>query len=252
MTIGIMSAMPEENRLLVEAMDQSSPSVTIGKRVYHTGILFGTPAVVVFSRWGKVAASSTATTLINRFEIDQLLFTGVAGGISERTEIGDLVVADRLVQYDLDARPLFNKHEVPLLGITQFEADPTISKRLVTAVSDFVKHDLHAAFPHPLREEFSIHSPSIHQGLIASGDQFISSESQNSEITNDQPSTICVEMEGAAMAQVCYEHGIPFGVVRIISDSANHDAPIDFPKFVESIASHCTLGVIRRYLELLS
>ena len=113
--IGIVGAMPEEiallERDLVETRRQSR-----GMREYLEGSLYGFEAVLVFSRWGKVAAASTGTTLIEVYDVNLIVFTGVAGAIAEDLEIGDVVIGNRLVQHDLDASALpgLKRHEVPL------------------------------------------------------------------------------------------------------------------------------------------
>ena len=112
---GIMGAMPQEVAHLHDAMEDVT-TTTIGQRDYHVGRLDGREVVLAFSRWGKVASASTATTMIDRFGADELVFTGVAGAVNRALSVGDIVVADALVQHDLDASPLFAPMEVPLLG----------------------------------------------------------------------------------------------------------------------------------------
>src|SRR5690349_9837535 len=119
--VGIMGAMPEEiESALTLVKDQQKRE--IGTRTYYTGKINNVPVVVVFSRWGKVAAATTVSTLILEFKITELIFTGVAGAIHEDLRIGDVVVANRLIQHDMDARPLVSRFEIPLLGKTYFES----------------------------------------------------------------------------------------------------------------------------------
>ena len=92
----------------------------------------------------------------------------------------------------------------------------------------------------------AITKPSIYTGLIASGDQFISSSEKQAELLQALPDLLAVEMEGAAVAQVAYEYNLPFIVIRIISDKANHEAVIDFPRFIDKVASHFTAGIIQQ------
>src|SRR3970282_412777 len=123
-TIGIMGAMPEEIDGVVALLANPVAS-SMGKRTYFTGQINGIDTVVVFSRWGKVAAATTDTTLIHEFKITELLFTGVAGAISPDLKIGDVVLGKRLIQHDMDARPLMDKYEIPFLSKTYFESDKT-------------------------------------------------------------------------------------------------------------------------------
>ena len=120
MILGIMGAMPEEVDIIRNQMMGVSKAQH-GSRTYYIGKINGIDVVLAFSRWGKVAASITATSLITKFRIDQLIFTGVAGATAPDLNIGDIVVSGELYQHDLDPRPLFPKHEVPLTGITFFK-----------------------------------------------------------------------------------------------------------------------------------
>src|SRR5262245_56128979 len=123
MPIGILAAMQEEIDTLLKALPADSKVIDDGRRTYHLGHLWGTPVVVVFSRWGKVAAATTATHLIADFSVAEILFTGVAGAAQPGLNVGDVVVGARLWQHDMDARPLFPRHEIPLLGRTSFATD---------------------------------------------------------------------------------------------------------------------------------
>ena len=115
MPIGIMSAMREEIETLIQEIEVSE-KVIKGMRSYYKGKLWGKEVVLVFSRWGKVASATTATHLITDFNVDEILFTGVAGAVNDALEIGDVVIGDALYQHDMDASPLLEPFEVPLLG----------------------------------------------------------------------------------------------------------------------------------------
>lgn len=246
MPIGIMSAMHEEIHLLLEQM-QVNCETTIGMRTYYEGLLWENEVVLVFSRWGKVAASSTTTTLIERFEIDELIFSGVAGAINSELNIGDVVIGNRLVQHDMNASPLFEKYEIPLTEKKYFETNNRITNLLhKSAQTFFVNYKL----DDKVKKTFNLHSPKLYLGTIASGDEFVSDIKKIYEIRNDLSDVLCVEMEGAAVAQVCYEYDIPFGIVRTISDSADESAHIDFVKFVEQVASHYTVEILENYFRI--
>ncbi len=111
---GIISAMQEEIQALLNELKNVSTSEK-GMRTYYSGTLFNQEVVLVFSRWGKVASAATTTQLINDFDIDEIIFTGVAGGIKEELNIGDIVIGKHLYQHDLDARPFYNQFEIPIL-----------------------------------------------------------------------------------------------------------------------------------------
>jgi adenosylhomocysteine nucleosidase len=244
--LGLISAMHQEQAGLA-ALLQSPRSETRGMRDYVSGTLHGMPCTCVLSRWGKTAAAATAAMLIERFGVTHLLFTGVAGAASREVAVGDIVIADSLVQHDMDASPLFPRFEIPLLGVSRFGADAEVRERLDAAARGFIEQDAPAMLDAADRADFGIRSPRIHRGLIASGDQFIGSQATLDALGAALPGLLAVEMEGAAVAQVCHEFGLPFGVVRTISDDANEHAPIDFMRFVERIAARYTLGIVARY-----
>lgn len=221
--IGIVSAMPEELAAVVGAM-HADEVVEYGGRRYHRGHYGGEPVVCVISRIGKVAAATTATILLERFAPRALVMTGLAGGIDEKLAIGDIVVADRLIHHDLDARPLFPRHEIPLLGISELPADRVLSEKLAAAAARFS--------PPPEVVSLGISAPRVWRGLVASGDQFFGSAEASNALRAMLPGVLAVEMEGAAVAQVCYEHGVPFAIARVISDTANHAAALDFSRFL--------------------
>lgn len=249
MKIGIIGAMPEEMHLVIGAMADKQET-HIAHRTFIEGRLEGKDVVVVMSRWGKVAAAQTATTLIERYGATHVMFTGVAGGVDPSLNVGDVVIGTELVQHDMDVSPVppFRRFEVPLLGISHFKSDARMVELADAAAKDYIKTDLPQEIPADLLEEFLMTSPKVVRGLIASGDQFIASDAKLAELRRDLPETLCIEMEGAAVAQVCYEHDVPFVIIRSLSDKADHSAPIDFPGYLEHVASFITKGITLRML----
>jgi adenosylhomocysteine nucleosidase len=250
MIIGIMGAMPEEVDVLREQMTDVS-AIERGGRKYYRGQFNQTEVILVFSRWGKVAAAITATTLITEFKIDQLVFMGVAAAINPDLRVGDVVIGDQYYQHDMDARPVFPKHRIPLTDVTFFKADPYLVQRAEFACQAFLKSIVNS-IPIDSLKEFGIHRPQCKVGVIASGDQFIGSAEKVAAILADQPHTDAVEMEGAAVAQACHDYRIPFVVIRIISDLADHSAHIDFPPFIQKIVKHYSANIMNTYTELTS
>ncbi len=239
--------MKEEIQAVLEVLEIQSQQVK-GMRTYYVGKLYDKPVVLVFSRWGKVASATTATQLINDFDIDEILFTGVAGAIRKEVQIGDIIVGKLLFQHDMDASPLVDTFEVPLLGKTSFASDTTRRNLLMTACKKFID-EKENFLSKEILTEFDILSPKVLESDIASGDQFISSKSQSDAISNSLPSVSCVEMEGASVAQVCFEYNKPFSIIRTISDNANNNSHVDFPKFANEIASNYALGILKNYIE---
>ncbi len=246
MTIGIISAMLEEMQTLVANLQEKSSFIK-GKRTYHQGKLFNTNVVLVFSRWGKVASATTATQLINDFDLDEVIFTGVAGSIRHSVNIGDIIIGKNLYQHDMNASPLYQKFEIPLLHQTYFETSTVLRKRLYQASLQFLEH-YSSHINLKKAASFGISNPTVSIDDIASGDQFISDSTVATQLSKELPTVSCVEMEGAAVAQVCYEYDIPFAIIRIISDKANDNSHIDFPKFAKEIASHYALGILEYYI----
>lgn len=248
MTIGILAAMHDEVADLISAMTRQSGNYVrrIGMRDYHVGELDGQPCVVVLARIGKVAAAATAVTLIREFGVTEIVFTGLAGGVGAHVKVGDIVVGDRLIQHDLDARPLFPRHEVPLLGQSEFVADSALGAELQAAAGFFLREDLQQAVLPEIRQAFGIGQPVLHVGMIASGDQFVADIGQVKRILSVLPDALAVEMEGAAVAQICFEYAVPCAILRTISDRADASAHIDFGKFLSGVASHYSTGILRR------
>ncbi len=249
--LGIISALSEEQQGLVEAM-QGPVLLTHGMRDYTRGTLWGIDAVCVLSRLGKVAAAMTAAILVDKFEVTHIVFTGVAGSADTNVHIGDLVIGQMLVQHDMDVRPLFPRFQVPLTGQSHFSANLQLSDALGDASSDFLEFDFAHRVSAAALKEFGLSQPQLHRGLIGSGDQFISDGLRLARLKELLPPLLAVEMEGAAVAQVCHELGIPFAVIRTISDHADAEAAVDFMRFVEAIASTYAFCIVKRLCQRLA
>ena len=244
--LGILAALPQELGDLIEAMRAESGvrTITHGQRDYHVGTVHGAPCVVTLARVGKVAAAATVSALIHAFDVDAVVFTGVAGGVGLDVRVGDIVVADALLQHDLDASPLFPRFEVPLLGVSRFAADTLLADRLAAACERFVAEEGAAS-----AARFGTREPRVHRGLIVSGDQFIASAAGVQALREALPDALAVEMEGAAIAQVCHEYGVPCAVVRTISDTADDHAPESFVSFLTEIAGAYSNAILTRFLD---
>ena len=246
MLLGIMGAMPEEMDKIIASI-QHKEIVERGSRIYYKGDLFGQQVVAVFSRWGKVAAATTATNMILEFNVDQIVFTGVAGGISPELHVGDIVIGQRLYQHDMDARPLMRRFEIPLTGKTSFETPQQNVDTMSQAVHNFLKNN--KDFRKTLHEQH-ITNVKMMSGDIASGDLFISSTKMKHALIKNLPSVVCAEMEGAAVAQVCDDYGVPLIVVRVISDSADEEAHTSAIGFVNQHAGDYSLSILKEYIAI--
>lgn len=248
MLLGIMGAMPEEMEKIISAIENKE-IVERGGRIYYRGELFGQDVVAVFSRWGKVAAATTATNMILEFDVDRIIFTGVAGAISSELKVGDIVIGERLYQHDMDARPLMRRFEIPLTGKTSYETPQQNVDTMAQAVHNFLKNN--REFRQLLTEQH-ISNVKMLTGDIASGDLFISSTEMKHALIKNLPSVVCAEMEGAAVAQVCDDYGVPLIVVRVISDSADEEAHISAIGFVNQHAGDYSLSILKEYITLIN
>ncbi|MDT8368417.1 MAG: 5'-methylthioadenosine/adenosylhomocysteine nucleosidase [Longimicrobiales bacterium] len=245
--IGVMGAMQEEVEELLERLDDVESTV-LGSRTYHRGRLHGHPVCLAFSGWGKVAAASTATSMIDRFGVSELWFSGVAGGLAPDLAVGDIVVADALYQHDLDASPIFPALEIPLLGVSALRPSALDVERAVAAAQRFVD-GLTDGGGSKLVGGAPLPTPRVVVGTVASGDQFVASEAARQGVQTKVPGVLCVEMEGAAVAQVAVERALPFGVVRVISDAASEGADVDFTAFIEGVARYYLAGIVGHLIE---
>lgn len=241
-TTAILSALAEEQQGLLELLQQPEKTRHAG-RDFWQGRLHGQPVVLALSRIGKVSATTTSVALIERFKVDRIVFTGVAGGLGEGVQVGDVVVADSFVQHDLDVSPLFPRYEVPLYGQARFSCDKVLTALLLQAARAGLE-----SLALPARTL-------LHHGLIASGDRFVSGAAEartlRAALSHGGHETLAVEMEGAAVAQVCFDYGLPFAAVRTISDRADDTAHVDFSVFVKDVASRYAQTILRELMRLL-
>lgn len=225
--IGIIGAMQEEIEPLLGHYDVCE-EIRVGKMIFYRVELDDKVLFIVKSLIGKVFASMTATLLIEKFECDVVLFTGVAGAVDDCLEIGDVVISDRLVQHDFDITAFGHKHgHIPDAGIF-FESNEGLRKAAV--------------------EVCGVEGIRFKVGGIATGDQFVNSVERKSFI-RDNFDSLALEMEGASVAQVCKYFGVDFLVIRSISDKAQGEANLDFNEFAKSAAvnsSKILIGVVER------
>ena len=252
--IAIVSAMHQELAALLASMPDEAPRLRAGRK-FWIGHLDGHEVVAVLSGVGKVAAATTATLLAGEFGVDRAIFTGTAGGLHPEARVGDVVVADALLQHDMDASPLFPRHEVPFYGLDRFTSDAAMSAGLAEAARAVLAaalqrrgEDAGEGLAADRLAAFGIESPQVHAGLVLSGDRFVATAAESEALRRRLPEALAVEMEGAALAQVCFDFGLPFAVVRTVSDRADDSAHVDFMRFVDSVASRYTLAIVRRFL----
>ena len=227
--IGIIGAMEEEVTGLKDAMRGVSKEEHAGM-VFFRGTLEGKDCTVVCSGIGKVNAAACAQILVDRFEVELLLNTGIAGGLREEINIGDIVLSTDAVQHDFDCVGFgYEPGVIPRLDTSFFQADG----RLL---------DLAEKSCREVNPEIR-----VFRGRVASGDVFVSSAEVKKRIS-EQFGAWCCEMEGAAIAQIAHLNCVPFLIIRAISDKADGSASVQYETFQEAAIEHfrrLTLAMVR-------
>ena len=223
---GIIGAMESEVALLIEAMEEKEQK-TLARMTFHRGTIGKEEVVVVKSGVGKVNAAVCVQILADLFHVTHIINTGVAGSLDNQINIGDVVLSTDAVQHDMEATGFgYAKGEIPMLGMTFFPADEALRKKLERAVRQA--------------------APDIgcFKGRVASGDQFIADDAVKQRIIGEFQASCC-EMEGASIAQASWLNGIPFCIVRAISDKADGSGKVDYPTFEKKAAQDCAGMVIQ-------
>ena len=210
--LGIIGAMEVEVKELREMMENPQAQTVAGMTFYQ-GTIMGKEVVVVRSGIGKVNAGICSQILVDRYQVEGIINTGIAGSLRNEINIGDIVLATVAVQHDVDATGFgYPLGEIPQMGIKEFPADEKL-RALAEECSKKANPDIQ-----------------VFCGRVASGDQFISSKDKKNWI-QDNFDAYCTEMEGAAIAQAAYLNNIPYLVVRAISDKADDSANMDYSEF---------------------
>ncbi len=238
--------MPQEAASILNKIENQEV-VQIGNRQFVKGIFEKTRVIFTVAGVGKVSAAATATLLHSQFGVKEIVFTGVAGG-GGKTVIGDIVVGSSYLQHDLDLRPVFPQFHILSLNTQLVHANADLVFRMTAAANRFFKQGI--SFP-----SLGIFNPKVHTGVIVSGDQFIGNSDHHKKIADSTKELLAdgfhaIEMEGAAVAQVCKELGVPFVVVRSISDKADHNAAVKFEDFLSQVAGQYSLGILTEYLQV--
>ncbi len=247
--IAIISALHEELAGLLDLMPDEHRTRVAGRQFWR-GHLHGHEVVAVLSGIGKVAAATTTTLLLERFAPQQVLFTGVAGGVGDGVAVGDIVVGSGYLQHDMDASPLFPRHELPGYGLARLPADPDLVRVMQQAAEDAVAW-LPAQLDAETRAAFGLQAPRVHGGKIITGDRFVATAAESRALRAELSEALAVDMESAAVAQVCHDYSVPFCAVRTISDRADDAAHVDFPAFLQRVARHYSGRMLETALRLL-
>ena len=213
--IGIIAAMNVEMESLRSHIE-NPVTETVGGVTYVSGLLEGQEVVTAVCGVGKVFAALCAQAMILRYRPECIINTGVAGTLTDRLSVGDIAVSTGVVQHDMDTTPIGDPLGL-ISGINKvvLPADEALAKKLTACASALGLKTL--------------------PGIVASGDQFVASAARKAFIVGQFDAIAC-EMEGAAVGQACYVNGVPFCVLRAISDSADGSSHMDYPAFTRLAA----------------
>ena len=221
MKLGIIGAMSVE----VETLRHNMTGLTAVERAgmtFYQGELEGVPAVVVVCGVGKVNAAMCVQILCDCFGVTHVINTGIAGSLCAELDIGDLVISRDAMYHDFschDLNPAYVVGQVPGLKLLRFPAD----EKLISCAESAAK---------------MTDTPHVRIGTVASGDQFISNKAVKEQIIANT-GAFCTEMEGAAIAHTAWRNGVPFVIIRAISDKADDSAQMDYPTFEAIAARRC-------------
>lgn len=218
--LGIIGAMEQEIAALKETMEVQSVT-TKANMDFYDGLLEGMPVVVVRSGIGKVNAAICVQVLADIFHATHIINTGIAGSLNAKLDIGDILISQKAIQHDVDATIFgYSLGQIPGFETREFLADSTMSD-IADAACSRANPDVH-----------------IMKGCVVSGDQFISSAAVKEHLITEFKGD-CAEMEGASIAQAATLNGLPFIIIRAISDKADGSAQMDYPTFERQAAEHC-------------
>ena len=226
MKIGIIGAMNIEVEKLC-SMAQNVKKEKVGGIEFNVGELCGHQVIIAVCGVGKVFAAMCAQTMILHYAPDAVINTGVAGALASELRVGDVAVAENVVQHDMDTSPIGDPVGlISGINLVRIPADESICSALKKSATDLGMACL--------------------CGTIASGDQFIADKTKKAYI-KDAFSAIACEMEGAAIGQVCHVNGTPFGILRSISDNGDESAGMSYDKFI-GVAVNNSVKILREFL----
>lgn len=224
MRYGIIAALEFEEKIFRKEMTDMQEVTILSKPAYYGKIGYN-EVIVMQCGMGKVSAGISAQAMIDLFHPDVVINTGCAGALDPNLKIGDVVVSDSVVEWDLDLRQIgFPLGYIDALQCVEMKADKRLTQQIMSA---------------------KLEDTCVIKGLIASGDQFVHSESQREHILKSFPNALCAEMEGAAIGHVCLQNKIPFCIIRTMSDTANGDSGVDFTTFAPIASEKSATWLIR-------
>lgn len=227
MIFGIIGAMDEEIAYIENKMTQLKKH-TIANSSFIEGIVANKKVILLKSGIGKVNAAMATTVLIERFKPTLVINTGSAGGFTQSLSVGDLVISDEVIHHDVDATAFnYELGQVPQMP-ARYKANQQLVEQAISILDELdIRHEV---------------------GLIATGDSFMSDPQRVEKTRKQFPEMLAAEMEGAAIAQVCYQYEIPFIIIRALSDIAGKDSSVTFEQFLQ-IAAENSAKIILSFIE---
>lgn len=226
--IGIIAAMEEEMNAIKKLMNEIK-EIDIKNLKFIEGKIKKQDCVLVQCGVGKVNAARTTQLMIDNYEIEEIINVGSAGGLSDKLNVGDIVIGNKIVQYDFDITAFGHKKGY-ISGVGEYvECDPNLISKIVNIVTE------------------TGGNYKVEQGIIATGDRFCNSVELKQTIIKEF-NAIAVEMEGGAIAQVAFLNNVPVVIIRSISDSPNGNNEMDFEKYLELASSRCA-EIIKKFVE---
>jgi len=261
MKIGIMGALPEEISSLKADLERSENLRRVGGRKFQPGTLYEKDVVLAYPRsnnqdMGKSSAAAIATILYGVFQVDIIIFIGMAGAISPDLELGDVVVANSLAYHDYDVTRMGLPGVSEVGQLPEYEYPFKVKEKYVErakeAVEAFLRGQLEKKAGEAALSEAGIREPKTSVGLIVSGDTFVSSDTRKDRIkesfSNLSSSVECLEMEGASVKQTSIDFNKPTIVIRSISDEASGTARDKFEAFTKKLAPYYSRGIIKELI----
>ena len=213
---GIICATETEMKAIINEIKDIREK-RIGRIVFFEGKFNNKDIVFVQSGIGKVNAAITATLLIEKYDIDKVIFSGVAGALDKALKIGDIVIANDVVQHDFAVEAFgYKKGQIPQMEVWSFEGDKDLIKKVQETSDEKIK---------------------LHYGRILTGDQFIYKKEEKLDLGKEFEA-LCVDMESGGVAQVCYIMNVKFLIIRSISDSVTDESSMEYDKFAELAAEN--------------
>lgn len=206
----IIAALDFEVNLIKEALEGMEETELLSTPVYH-GTIGDKEVVVMQCGMGKVSAAIGAQALIDKYHPDYVINSGCAGALAKDLQVGDVVLSDKVVEWDLDLTAIgYPLGFIDALDTVEMSASAELADRIFSVISGENK---------------------VVRGMVVSGDQFVSTNEQREKILSNFPEAQCAEMEGAAVGQVCAQNKVPFCIIRSMSDNANGDSGVDYNEF---------------------